>query len=174
MDNLLANLPVTLFSPAKMFHIAYVAGKAAWGGIEALGRGVLDRQIRITHPRPLETLSDPEALGNGHCFRVTGTLKHLPTNHEIWLLTEDEVTGRVWPQGFFSVQFDSHQRTWTGKINGSGRKQVKITAVVAPPTARDFFRYYQRMGGLRDNKFEPLEGVPVECKNRASMQALIP
>ncbi len=151
-----------------------VVANAIWAAVVATARRVGGRQIQITHPRPLETLTESEPLGKGVCFQVRGTLKHLPTNHEIWLLTEDEGTGRVWPQGFFSVEFDPHQRIWMGKINGSGKKHVKITAVVAPPTAQDFFRYYQKVGRLRSDNFEPLDRVPVECKNRASVQARIP
>lgn len=46
--------------------------------------------------------------------------------------------------------------------------------MVAPPTSQEFFRYYQAVGKLREYKFEPLKRVPVECRNRASVQAFIP
>jgi len=101
-------------------------------------------------------------------------LKHLPANHEIWLLTQDERTGFVWPQGFFPVQFDPQRRTWMGKINGSGKKQVKIVAVVAPPTSQDFFRYFQDVGNKRNYVYDPLKRVPAECRNRAYVQAFLP
>ena len=61
-----------------------------------------------------------------------------------------------------------------GKVYGSRKQQVKIIAVVAPPTAQDFFRYYQKLGRERNYQFEPLNRVPVECTNRASVQAFIP
>lgn len=61
-----------------------------------------------------------------------------------------------------------------GKVNGSGKQQVKIIAVVAPPTAQDFFRYFQKIGIQRDYQFEPLVRVPIECINRAFVQAIVP
>ena len=132
----------------------------------------MGRQIQITHPRPMETMTDPEPLGGGQCFPVRGTLKRLPAGHEIWLLVEDEVTGRIWPQGFFRVEFDPHQKTWTGKINGLGKTQVKINAVVAPPTSQEFFRYFQKLG-RKNQVFEPLDRIPPECRNRTFVQARI-
>ena len=151
-----------------------IVGNVVWSGTSAFFRRVAGRQIEITDPRPQEVLKDSEPLGPGLCFPIRGTLKHLPKRHEIWLLTEDESTGLVWPQGFFAVQFNHHQGTWMGKVYGSRKQQVKIIAVVAPPTAQDFFRYYQKLGRERNYQFEPLNRVPVECTNRASVQAFIP
>jgi hypothetical protein len=151
-----------------------VAGHAIWGSIMAFCRRMTGRRIQITHPRPQAALTDPEGTGPWHHYPVRGTLGRLPANHEIWLLTEDEVTGRVWPQGFFRVQFDPHLKTWMGKINGTSGPQVKITAVLAPPTSQDFFRYFQKVGGLRGHEYEPLNRIPVECTNRASVQSRIP
>jgi hypothetical protein len=148
-----------------------VAGNALWGGIRASVERVMGRQIRITHPRPTETLTDPErCLGEGLCFPVRGTLKSLPAQHEIWLLLEEQ-TGQVRPQGFFPVQNDPQQRSWIGKIHATGRTHVKIIAVVAPPTSQDFFRYYQRLGSM--TKFEPLNRVPPECLNATFVQARV-
>ena len=107
-------------------------------------------------------------------YPVRGTLKHLPAGYEIWLLVEDEIKGKVWPQGFFHVQFDPHQKTWIGKINASSRKHLKITAVVAPSTSQDLFRYFQKLGGLRGHQYEPLDRIPVECTNKTSVQARTP
>jgi hypothetical protein len=151
-----------------------VAGNAIWNGICAAARRILGRQILITSPRPQETLSGGEPLGGGVCFQVCGTLKHLPSSNEIWLLTQDESTGHVWPQGFFPVQFDPEQGKWMGKVNGSGKKELKIWAVVAPPTSQDFFRYFQCIGPKRNYQFEPLKRVPAECINRAHVQAFLP
>ena len=151
-----------------------VAGNAIWSAISATARRLVGRQIVITGPRPQETLSGGEPLGGGLCFPVRGTLKGLANNQEIWLLTQDETTGLVWPQGFFPVQFDPERGTWMGKIDGSGRKQVKIVAVVAPPTSQDLFRYFQALGPKRNYQFEPLQRVPVECTNRDSVQAFLP
>jgi hypothetical protein len=130
-------------------------------------------QIKITHPRPLETLTEPESLGKGRSFAVRGTLKRLPKDHEIWLLTQNEATGQLWPQAFFAVKYDHQQKTWVGKITAEGWKSVKIVAVVAPPSSQDFFRYFQHVGGLRE-KYEPLKRVPPECRNLASVQAFMP
>lgn len=152
-----------------------IAGNAIWSGITAAFRSAAGWQIQITHPRPQELLSGAEQLGkNSVAFQIRGTLKHLRKGDEIWLLTQDELTGYVWPQGFFNVQYNPQQGTWMGKINGNGKKQVKIVAVVAPPTSQDFFRYFQMVGRLRDYKFEPLKRIPEECTNKASVQAFIP
>jgi len=150
------------------------AGSAVWSAVVTMCRAITGRQIRITHPRPQETLTEPEPLGEVFCFPVRGTLKHLPANHQIWLLTEDEEAGMIWPQGFSSVQFNRDRGMWEGKICWSAKKQVKITAVVAPRTSQDFFRYYQKVGQQRNYNFEPLTRVPLECTNRASVQARIP
>jgi len=112
----------------------------------AIYRLCAGRQIEITHPRPGETLTDPEPLGGGQAFPVRGTLRRLPQGNEIWLLTEDESTGLFWPQGFFNAHYDPQSKTWLGKIFGGGRKNIRIVAVVAPPTSQDFFRYYQTVG----------------------------
>lgn len=86
-------------------------------------RGHFGQQIKITRPRDTEMLTEPEPLGQGCSFPVHGTYKTLPDDHEIWLLTQDQSNGTVRPQGFFSVQYDRQQRTWTGKINeAAGRR----------------------------------------------------
>jgi hypothetical protein len=152
-----------------------VIGNAITNSIGAFARKISGRQIQITYPRPLETLTNGEALNsNNVAFPVRGSLKRLPALHEIWVLTQDDSTGLLWPQGFFPVQYDPIQGTWLGKINGSGKKQVRIIAVVAPPTSQDFFKYFQTVGHLRDYKFEPLKRLPPECRNVTSVQAIIP
>jgi len=154
-----------------------LAVKALWAGFSRGMQTFLGRQIRITHPRPGETLTDPEPLGEGFCYPVRGTLKHLPANHEIWLLNQDERTGLVWPQGFSRVQYDSNLKTWIGRVSSiaspTGRKQVRIVAVVAPPTSHDFFQYFQVVGDKRQ-QYEPLKRIPAECWNTAYVQAYRP
>jgi hypothetical protein len=142
--------------------------------VVAAYRRLAGQQIRITHPRSGETLTDPEPLGEGQAFPVRGTLRRLPTGNEIWLLTEDESTGKFWPQGFFNVQYDHQRQTWMGKISSGGRKNIRIVAVVAPSTSQDFFRYYQAVGVARGYRFDPLQRVPVDCKNRTAVQASFP
>lgn len=151
-----------------------IAGNAIWSGFNAGMRKMFGGEIEITSPRPLETLSGAEPLGPGVCFPVRGKLKWLPKGHEIWLFKEDEITGLVWPQGFFRVQYNHRDQTWIGKISGGGRREVRIIAAVAPPTSQDFFRYFQAVGDIRNFQFEPLKRVPPECRNRASVQAYIP
>jgi hypothetical protein len=77
-------------------------------------------------------------------------------------------------RNLFGQQIEKNTRQWLGKINGSGRRDLTITAVVAPPTSQDFFRYYQVSGGLRvPPKWDPIPRVPLECSNRVSVQAEI-
>jgi hypothetical protein len=61
----------------------------------AAARAEFPYKIKIVSPRPQEPLSDPQPLGPGHSFVVRGTLKKLPKGHEIWVMTQDDVTGRV-------------------------------------------------------------------------------
>ena len=151
-----------------------LATNALWQGIVASTRWVFGTKIRITHPRPHEILTDAQPLGSSVKFPVRGTLKRLPKDHEIWVLTQDDATGKVRPQGFQMVEFNPEIGKWTGWINGSGRTDVRIVAVVAPPTSHDFFRYFQKLGELREWAFEPLDRIPPECTNLAWVQAKVP
>jgi len=146
-----------------------IAGLVTWGYRRYFGQ-----QIEITHPRPNEALTDREPLGSVYAYPVRGTLKRLPKSHEIWLLRQDETTEQVWPQGFFNVKYDHEQKTWFGKICYGGKKNIRIVAVVAPPTSQDFFRYYQQVGESRQYIFEPLKRIPAECRNQTSVQARFP
>jgi hypothetical protein len=127
--------------------------------------------IYITSPRPLEFLEDKQSLGKISSYRVRGTLRQLPHGHEIWLLTEDH-RGGVYPQGFREgvVQFDSQTGEWVGRVAAT-TEQVKIIAVVAPPTSQDFFKYYQMIGQKNNYEYERLPRVPPECTNMAWVQA---
>jgi len=151
-----------------------VAGNATWTAVMAAGRAVFPHKIKIVSPRPQEPLSDPQPLASGYSFAVRGTLKKLPKGHVIWILTQDDVTGRVWPQGFAPVQYNPVQGTWTGRVNASGNPIVRVVAVVAPPSSQDFFRYYQKLGKLRNYVYEPLDRIPPECVNLDSVQTKIP
>jgi class 3 adenylate cyclase len=133
-------------------------------------------RIGITEPRPDEILADSRPFGGNRSYRVSGTLRHLPSDHEIWLLVEDERTGHLWPQGFRPVEYDSKTGSWSGRVNVS-KDQVrpKINAVVAPPTSQDFFRYFERVGeehGRRES--HPLSRIPPECINRTAVRARTP
>jgi hypothetical protein len=149
--------------------IESIIGNAAYTGIAASFRSFFGRQIEIIHPRPGEMLS--EKVGSN--FVVRGMLKRLPPGYAIWLLVEDQTTGRIWPQSFFPVQYDPLLKGWMGKIDGSCSGYTKIWAVVAPPDAQDTFRYFQQVGQQRKT-YDPLPRVPQSCKNRTFVQARIP
>ena len=151
-----------------------VASNAIWACIPAIARKMLGYEIKITNPSPGQTLSAPEPLGSSFSYSVQGSLKRLPKDHQIWLLSEPEPSGKIWPQSFFSAQYNRHQGTWLGKISGARKGPVRITAVVAPPTSQDFFRYFQRVGELRGYQFEPITRIPPECVIRDFVQALFP
>jgi hypothetical protein len=140
------------------------------GGSDATGLNA----IKIAHPGPGEVLTDGQPMGSGRKFPIRGTLKSLPNEHDVWILTKDDATGQVWPQGFSPVVFNQHQGTWTGWIFVGGNSELRIIAVVAPPTSQEFFRYFQKVGGVRGNKFEALVRVPPECVNQHSVQARVP
>jgi hypothetical protein len=113
-----------------------LAGRAIWSGVAPSIRSARGHAITITSPRHRETFTGGEPLSTTFAFPIRDVLKRLPKDHEIWLLVQDEATGFVWPQGFFPVRFDPQLGAWMGKINGSGRKQIRIFTVVAPPTSR--------------------------------------
>jgi len=153
-----------------------VAGNAVWAYFQRLHRTFRRWRyaIAITSPRFREVLSGGEALGEVISYPVAGTMKKLPTDHEIWLLTQHEPTGEVWPQGFYIVQYNKTTRSWHGRISIAAKGNVKIIVVAAPPTAQDFFRYFQTVGSKRNFNFEPLRRIPPECEIQASVQAVAP
>jgi hypothetical protein len=123
-----------------------VVGNAIWSGTTEAFRRVAGRQIQITSPRPGELLEKPEPAWSGRSYGVRGKSKRLRKDHNIWVLREGERSGRVWPQGFFPVQFFSDKGEWVGRVIGVAGNPVKIVAVVAPPSSCDLFRYYQKVG----------------------------
>ncbi len=149
-----------------------VAGHAIWSGTMALVRQLTGRQIEIVDPRPQAALKDPKPLGQGISYRVRGKLRRLTKDHRIWLLIENERTGEIWPQGFQAVQYDPSNGEWEGRVN-PWDGEVRIHAVVAPPTADDFFRYFQQVGDHL-KEWRSLRRIPVECINRATVQASKP
>jgi len=118
-------------------------------------------------------LTEPAPLGGGLSYVVRGQLKSLRKEDAIWLLTQDERSGEVWPQGFYPVLFSEKTGEWHGRINASGRSPLRILAVVAPPTSQMLFRYFQQRGDETGN-YVPLKGVPPECRNTHSVQARLP
>lgn len=151
-------------------------GKVAWSALSALARYIIGRQIQIMSPAPQQTLEHRQFLGAGFSYEIRGRLKKLPRDHRIWLLREDERSGRVWPQGFSPVQFNPDTGEWVGRVTGSSGP-IKIVAVVAPPTAHDLFQYYQKVGAKlqeHQQQYEPLDRIPVECINSNWVQARVP
>jgi hypothetical protein len=54
------------------------------------------------------------------------------------------------------------------------RVSVSVPLCVAPPTSQDYFRYFQKLGGMRECGYEPLRRVPPECVNFDAVQARVP
>jgi hypothetical protein len=150
-----------------------IVSNGIWAGISAVARRLLRWQIKITHPRTGEMLQGGEPQGKVSTYPVRGTLRHLPKGHEIWLLTQNGGTENIWPQGAVQVQYDRVNKTWEGRIK-AWPPNLRIIAVVAPHTSQDFFRYYQKLGRLREWKFEPRRRVPPECVNSDTVQARVP
>jgi hypothetical protein len=134
----------------------------------------LPEQIEITSPVHGQVLADPKPLGpNSVSYPVRGRLKRLPDGqHKIWLLVAHEGSERCWPQGFYSVDYDNQTGEWNGRVN-AGNTPLRIIAVVAPPTSQDLFRYFQKRGD-ETKSYVPLERVPPECSNRASVVVRLP
>jgi hypothetical protein len=150
--------------------IESLGGRVLWSGATAWVTKIAQRKIQITSPRPQERLQDrQEHPGGGVSYIVRGTLKKLPAGEEIWLLIEDEVTKKFWPQSGYAVQFNPITGEWHGRISDHRPdKFVKIIAIVAPPTSQQLFRYYDKVG--EKTGYEPLDAIPPECINRAHVQ----
>lgn len=146
-------------------HLTVDAGKT-------LLRRIIGNQMQITSPRPLGELDGKEPFGapeeGRFSYAVRGKLKRLPSDCEIWLLIQDERSGCVWPQGFSRVQFDPQNGEWVGRVHTQFTRP-RIVAVVAPPTAQDFFRYFQKWGSKTNHA--ALDRIPVECTNRTFLDA---
>jgi hypothetical protein len=128
-----------------------------------------DQKVQITLPLHGQSLSDPQPLGpNSVSYVVRGKLKSLPEGHKIWLITADERAELYWPQTFYPVQFNKETGDWHGRVN-PGRSPLQVFAVVAPPTSQDLFRYFQKRGD-ETKRFVPLNRIPPECRNVASVQ----
>jgi hypothetical protein len=146
--------------------------RIGWRGGVAMVRRISGGKIQITSPRPQERLDDRQENARGRVsYKVRGTLKKLPTAHQIWLLTEDEIDRKFWPQTSDPVQFNPTTGEWHGRISYKrpNRSSVKIFAVVAPPTSQQLFRYYGKVGEKTKN-WEPLDEIPPECTNQTYVQ----
>jgi hypothetical protein len=128
--------------------------------------------IRIRIPRDHEMLSDLHVMDGLRRFLVHGDLGSLPDDHQIWLLTQSTRGDEAWPQGFRPVAYDKGLGTWSGYVTFGGSGEIRIIAVVAPPTSQRFFAYYENHG--HETHWAPLAGVPIECKNRTSVLVQVP
>jgi hypothetical protein len=146
--------------------------RAVWASLAAVSRKILGQRIRITSPRPTEQLLPAGTHFGDVIYSVSGKLKRLPKDHQIWLLRVDPLTGKAWPQGFYPVQFNRDAGTWDGRIKRRNLKQMRVAAVVAPPTSQMLFRYYEEHGMKTD--FAPLPAIPPECTNHDEVDAMIP
>lgn len=145
--------------------------RALWEGGKAGMHRLLGNGIKIVIPGSDGLLSQPEDFYGGKAYIVRGTLKRLPKDHRIWLLTEEYAGAPIRPHGFFPVIYNETDRTWWGKVNSMGKQRFRLIAVVAPPTSDDFFTYYQKVG--MSTRFEPLKRIPPECRNMAFVQVTI-
>jgi hypothetical protein len=154
---------------------AHPAVRAEPTHFTAIGEGDIraEDRIQIIVPRPGDVLTEPAPFGKGFSYMVRGRLKSLPQGHAIWLLTQDERSGEVWPHGFDPVQFNEQTGEWHGRINAGALASLRIFAVVAPPTSQMLFRYFQERGDATKT-YAALKGVPPECHNRHSVQAKLP
>lgn len=160
-----------------MTLIQGIIGSIIAAGIVALlvagYQGRFGQRIRITDPQAHGFLTAAEMRPGVMKHVVSGTLKHLPKDHRIWLLVLDK-SGRAWPQGLATVEYDKTKGTWKGFINAMGSHEVNIVAVIAPPTSQDYFEYFERMGRDFKTGYQPIARVPPECKKRDSIQAKVP
>jgi hypothetical protein len=135
-------------------------------------------QIRITSPLAGGLLGgkEREPCHEGFTYVVRGTLKHLPTNHCIWLLNVYALSDEVWPQ-IFGVKYFPQQGEWEGRIYlPKYQESVIIVAVVAPPTSQELFSFYaQSLSERKDNlPIRPLTRIPAEITNFARIHARAP
>jgi hypothetical protein len=127
-------------------------------------------RILITSPINGGVLEDQEPRSQGFSYVVRGTLKQLPDDHVIWLLNASS-DGRQWPQGFFPVRYPyPGPGEWEGRIYlPYSQLETLINVVVAPPTSRQFFGYYQQLGTGK-----PLTHIPIECTNKTQIWVKAP
>ena len=142
----------------------------------AVYRTHFGQRVAITDPTDHGQLGAAEQRAGITAHPVHGTVKHLPKGHRIWLVVIDEGGGKFWPQSFSPVETNEAKGTWKGYVHVWGWQNkwqnVTITAVIAPPTTQGYFNYFQRVGNKTG--FEPLSGIPPECKWRATIHAKVP
>jgi hypothetical protein len=134
----------------------------------------LGQQIVITSPREHDALPTAETLGGVVAHAVQGSAKNVPEGHKIWLIVANAAINKLWPQGFFPVQYDEARGTWKGYVHAWGWNRLTVIAVIAPPTTQDYFNYYQQVGNKTE--YAPIFRIPPECPKRriATLHTQVP
>jgi hypothetical protein len=145
--------------------------ESLWGElVNGINTLIIQNKIQITSPVSGNTLEDPQPAGKGFTYKVRGTLKLLPLDHEVWLLnagSADELA-KQWPQQ--AAQHNSTSGEWEGRIfMHTWDAQTFINAVVASPTARQLFDYYHEYGGSG----KPLARILLTAKIRRKYRLVI-
>jgi hypothetical protein len=152
-----------------------------------------ENQISIISPPNGGLLEEGRRPHGGGCsYLIRIRLAHLPEGHKIWVLNEDEVSGKVWPQRQAAPSLRPSE--WEGEtFVWPKQTKITVTAVVAPPTSHEYFQYYHkfreridRINGAvtqavskgaslelnrEDLEVLPLIRLPPECTNVARVQA---
>jgi hypothetical protein len=159
------NLQASLGAPCTIIELAIKKHGVRTGRLRRANN------IQITCPIDGGILEDQQPRLQGFSYVVRGTLDQLPEDHAIWLLNASR-DGRQWPQGGFTVRYPyPGPGEWEGRIYlPYDQPETIINAVVAPPTSRQFFEYYQRYGGGK----APLARIPIECKDIAQVSVKAP
>jgi hypothetical protein len=133
---------------------------------------VTGNNIQITSPSPMQGLIEKRSADGGNTYAVSGTLRHLPKGHVIWLLVQEEKSEHVWPQCAETVDYNRIERRWTGRVHvGHGKSKATIVAVVAPTTSDDYFCYFCANGTR--TRWAVLKRLPQECKNFDKVTAMV-
>ena len=129
-------------------------------------------QITITSPVNGGFLEDgKQPRQDGWSYPVRGTVTHLPSDHEIWILNEGLPSREVWPQGKHTIRYYPERSEWEGQtFLWSWQDSVTIVAVAAPPLSHEMFAYYTKVHE-HTGKAVPLSRLPVECTIVARVQA---
>jgi hypothetical protein len=155
----------------------FIEGVAAHGFYDAVARlfGRALNPLKIDEPSPGDTLKEPLEFEKGlTCYRVTGTLRHLPKNHKIWLLEQLPSSAQVKPQAFQQGRVTFKNGRWEGRVYPSMAygNRTTIIAVVAPPGVDMLFNYYQRH--CQQTNWAPIDHVPIDGWNKDTVQATVP
>jgi Predicted nucleotide-binding protein containing TIR-like domain len=117
-------------------------------------------QITITSPRDVLEGGESRSEGRARSYQVLGTFAHLPSDHKIWVLNEND-QGDVYPQK--RVVLRSERSEWEGSTHvWNTQNSIRMLAVAAPPTSNKLFEFYHSV--LPEaKKAVPIRGLPDEC-----------